>query len=520
MRSFRFGTLLVTLVAAVTPAFAAAPVATKPGVHWLDYTILVAYLACIVLIGLFFRSGNASLKQYYRGENNIPSWAAGVSLMATRLTAVTFISIPAKAYATNWTYFLLPFSNLAVAYVVARWVVPFYCRLDLTSIYEYLEARFNSRVRLLGCLAFLSLETARLGVLILVPALVVTVISDLNIYLCILLIGAVTTVSTAIGGIKAVVWVDVLQAFLKISGALLCIGIVWWRVEQPLEGLAAAFHAGKLKLIEPSFDLSKASFVIIVLYWIGELKNYMANQTNAQRFMVTKDERAAKSSVWVGATSMVGMILLCLIMGTALYVFYQAHPERMAAPLAKPDELVPFFIIHEMPPGLGGLMLAAVFSASMASLNSALNSISAVVVTDLYRRYGRPREDRASVRFGKGVIWVAGALATGVGLMLAQYRIDSLFDKLTEVLGLFGGSLGGIFLLGIFTRRGDSRGALIGFVGSCAMLFYVKTYTTINLLAYLAIGMLSCFAIGYLVSRLWPKENKDLSGLTVHTAKM
>ena len=488
-------------------------------VHWIDYTVVAAYFAVVLTVGIWFASrGPMSLKGYYRGENSISPSAAGLSLMATRLSVVTFISIPAKAYSTNWTYVLLPFSNIAVAFVVTRWILPFYCQLDLTSIYEYLERRFDRSIRLLGSFSFLGLETARLGVLILVPALVVTVVTDANVYLCILAVGVVTTVSTAIGGIKAVIWVDVFQAVLKLAGVLICIGVIVARLDHPLAALAAAIHAGKLKLVEPSFDLSKPSLVIIALYWIGEIKNYVANQTNAQRFMVTRDVAAAQRSVWIAAISMVAMIVLCLAMGTALHLFYREFPARLNPAMKNADELVPYFILHEMPVGLAGLLLAVVFSASMAALNSALNSISAVVVTDLYRPLFPEREDRTCVRFGKGVIWIAGGLATVVGVLMARQRVDSLFDRLMEILGLFGGGLGGIFVLGIFTTRAHSRGAWLGFAGSCVVLFVVKTFTTVHLLAYMAVGLLSCFGFGYVCSLLWPSVEKDLRGLTVHTA--
>jgi SSS family transporter len=507
----------------ILASYAQAQTAATPpreSVHPVDYAVLASYFAGVLLIGLCFRaSSSGSVKEYFRGDNNIPAWAAGLSLMATRLSAVTFVSIPAKAYATDWTYLLLPFSNLVVAGVVSRWVVPFYHQLDLTSIYEYLEARFSRGVRLLGSLSFLALETARLSVLVLVPALVIAVVADVNIYLCIFAIGAVTTVSTALGGIKGVIWVDVLQAALMLGGALLCIGAAWFQLDHPLESLRSAAAAGKLKLIEPSLDLTTPSLVIVVLFWFGEIKNYIANQTNAQRFIVTRDVASARRTVWIGAWSMVATIVLCMAVGTTLYLFYTEHPQRLPE-LGKPDELLPWFIIREVPVGIAGLLLAAIFSAAMSSLNSALNSISSVVVRDLYQLILPARSDRDGVRVGRIVVWIAGALATGLGLLMAGQHIESLFDQLTEMLGLFGGPLGGVFLLGISTTRAHSRGVLLGYVASCLLLAYVKTSTSIHLLSYLAIGTFGCFAFGYLFSRLLPGPVKDLRRLTVHTASL
>lgn len=512
---------LLLLLATAAPVCAAGEAGdgARAHLHWLDQAVLAAYFASVLLIGLVFRDhGAGSVKEYFRAENRIPPWAAGVSLMATRLSAVTLVSIPAKAFATNWTYLLLPFGNIAVAYVVARWVVPFYHRLDLTSIYEYLEARFGPGVRLLGSVSFLALETARLGVLILVPALVVTVVTDLNRYACILALGLVTTVSTALGGIKGVIWVNVLEAALLLGGTLVCLVIILLRLDQPLAGLAAAAGAGKLTLIEPSLDPTRPSLLIVGLYWIGEIKNYVANQTNAQRFIVTPDVATAQRSVWIGALSMVFVITLCMMLGTALHLYYAENPQRLVADMGNPDELLPWFIIREVPAGLAGLLLAAIFCSAMSSLNSALNSISSVVVKDIYQRYFPDRSDAAGVRLGRALVWVGGGLATLVGLLMAGYRIDSLFDQLTELLGLFGGPLGGAFLLGIFTTRANTRGLLVGYAGACAVLAWVKAATHIHLLGYMAIGLMTCFVLGYLSSWLLPEKPRDLRRLTVHTA--
>jgi Na+/proline symporter len=255
--------------------------------------------------------------------------------------------------------------------------------------------------------------------------------------------------------------------------------------------------------------------MIIVLSWIGEIKNYVANQTLAQRFIVTRDEKSAARAVWINACAIVPAITLCMVVGTALFMFYSVHPERLNPAMSKPDELLPTFILHELPPGLAGIAVAAIVAASMS--NSVLNSMSAVVVSDLYRPLFPRRNDQSAVRFGARFVWVAGIFGTGVAVLLAQYRIESLFDQLMELLGLFGGGLGGIFLLGIFTTRGNAAGAWAGLLVSCVVLFYVKFYTPVHVFAYLAIGMMTCFGVGYVVSAMTSRRQKNLSGLTVHT---
>ena len=485
-----------------------------------DYCALVAYFGSLLLVGYYFSKREKTTDDYFRGGKRVAWYAAGLSIVATKLSAVSYMSLPAKSFDANWLYILLPVGNLAAAWFVAKLVIPFYCRLNVTTVYEYLEARFDVRVRIVGGLAFLVYEIARMGILFLLPAIALAVVADLNIFACIAIMGVIATAYTLMGGVEAVIWTDFAQVLVMMGGALLAIILVASRVPGGApEIIAAASDAGKLKAFDWNLDLTTATVWVFVLHWVGGFKNYIANQTLAQRYISTRDEKQAARSVWLAGFVGVLSSWLLLAVGTAIYGYYRAFPERMDDSIGTSDEIFPTFIINEMPVGIAGLLIAAIFSAAMSSLDSAINSSSAVIVTDLQRRLLPAVSERAYLVSGRVLTTLLGIFGTGVALFLATLEIRSLFDKTMEFFGLFGGGLGGIFLLGVLTTRANSAGVLIGFFASAVLQYVVKMHSPLHFFLYIFTGMASCYAIGYVASLAFRRPPIDLQGLTIHTTK-
>ena len=196
----------------------------------MDYFALAAYFGFLLLVGFYFSKREKSTDDYFRGGKRVVWYAAGLSIVATKLSAVSYMSLPAKSFDTNWLYFLLPVGNLAAAWFVAKLVIPFYCRLNITTVYEYLEARFDLSVRIVGSTAFLVYEIARMGILFLLPAIALAVVADMNIFVCIAIMGVIATIYTLLGGVEAVIWTDFVQVLVMMGGALLAIILVASRV--------------------------------------------------------------------------------------------------------------------------------------------------------------------------------------------------------------------------------------------------------------------------------------------------
>jgi Na+/proline symporter len=252
--------------------------------------------------------------------------------------------------------------------------------------------------------------------------------------------------------------------------------------------------------------------------FFNNLVPYTADQAVVQRYLTPSDERRAASAVWMGTFLALPASIVFFGLGTALFAFYRAHPERLN-PLGQGDQVFAWFIVQELPAGLSGLLIAGVFAAAMSSLDSSMNSIATTVTTDFYRRFRPEADDRRCLALARGLTLLLGALAAAVALWFAQAGIQSLFDQFLELVGLLGGTLAGLFALGIFTREATGPGALVGAAASLGLLGWVATATDLSGLLYAAIGIVSCMAIGWLASLVLPRPARSIEGLTIYTLR-
>lgn len=494
------------------------PFGRSGNIALLDYLVLVAYFITVLIIGYVFSRRLKGTDDYFRGGKRIPWWAAGLSILVTKLSAITFMSLPAKAFATNWLYFWIPVGNVLLAIIVIKCILPFYYRLDITSTYEYLEKRFNTTTRLIGSATYVVFEVVRMGVLLLLPAIVITVITGIDIYICIVIIGVVVTLYTMMGGIEAVIWTDVLQAVILISGCIAALVIVGLEIEPARLNSFLHSSVGQQKMRYTDFntDFTQATLLVIGLSWIGKLQDYVSNQAVVQRFISTQDEKAAARSIWVASLLGIPVIAMFLILGTGLFLFYESNPGKLDVFMEQPDALLATFILREMPPGISGLVMAAIFAAAMSSLDSSINSMSTVIITDYYKKFGSGVSEVKSLKLAKILTIFLGAFGTASALVMAGGDVSSLYDQLFSVIGLFGGGLAGVFILGIFTTRANSAGALTGFFASALILFGVSNYSDLHVFLYAIIGMGSCIGIGYVMSLLIPTKQNTSLGFTIY----
>ncbi len=486
----------------------------------LDWLVIAIYLFTMLGIGLHFylREKRNSTADFFVGGRSIPFWAAGVSLYATNTSSISFIAIPAKAFETNWQYL----TNNLVAVVglvfVATWVVPLLRRLDLMSVYSYLETRFHPAIRMLAsALAIVMQIGSRMSVVLFLPALAIATITGLDVTWSVWIMGGITILYTALGGMKAVIWTDFVQMFVMFGGALFAIGycvlaldggaVEFWRV-------AAAEE--KTKLFDFSFDLTQATvwgFIFLVLFDV--VLTFPKDQVLMQRVLSTKSGKDAGRSIWMFGAIMIPGGFMFYMIGTALYAYYKAHPERMN-PLLSIDATFPLFIAAELPMGVTGLIIAGIFAAAMSTLSSIINSVATMASVDFYERLAKNPTPRKSVLFAEAATVVAGLVGIAAALMLARYDIRSLFDVSIELAGLLGGGFAGAYTLGMFTRRANSPGVAIG-VGSAIVLTTIAWwFKLVHPYFYLAISIMLCIVIGYIASLFFPAPTRSLKGLTIY----
>jgi Na+/proline symporter len=279
-----------------------------------------------------------------------------------------------------------------------------------------------------------------------------------------------------------------------------------------------AEDADKLRLFDLHFSISSPTLWVLVLGGIGaNLISYGSDQAVIQRYLTTKDEKDAARGIWTNALLTIPASIIFFGLGTALYTFFKSNPEALTPALQNTDAIFPWFIVAQLPAGVAGLLIAGIFAAAMSSLDSSMNSVAAAFTTDFYRRFKPTADEHKYLKIARLVTVVIGLSGIVFALVMATWDIQSLWSEFTKFIGLFGGGLGGLFILAIFTERTNAKGAIIGLITSAIVQFFLSTHYRVPGVLFAATGMITCVVIGYIASLMMPKKEKDLDGLTIHS---
>lgn len=493
---------------------------SKVLLKWLDWAVILVYLSAMVGIGLYFylQEKRSSTADFFVGGRSIPFWAAGISLYATNTSSISFIAIPAKAFETNWQYLTNNLIAITGLMFVAVWIVPLLRRLDLMSVFSYLETRFHPAIRMIASgLAIVMQIGSRMSIILFLPSLAIATITGIDVLWSILIMGGFTILYTTLGGMKAVIWTDFVQVFVMFGGALFAIGFIVSRIHGGVpEFIDTAMAADKMHLLDFSFDLTKATvwgFIFLVLFDV--VLTFPKDQVLMQRVLSTRSDKEAGRSIWTMAAIMIPGGFVFYMIGTALWVYYKEHPERLN-PMLPIDATFPLFIAAELPMGVTGLIIAAIFAAAMSTLSSIINSVSTLASVDFYEKLAKNPTPKKSVFFAEVAGVVVGLLAMGLAIILSRIDIRSLFDVSIELAGLLGGGFAGAYTLGMFTRRANSPGVAIGIASSICLTLIAWSMKLVHPYFYLAISILICIVVGYLASLCFPAPSRSLKGLTIY----
>lgn len=487
------------------------------GFSSLDYAVVVLYLLAIAAFGSSFYRRKSSARDYFLGGKSMSWLPAGISIIAADLSAITVMGAPAWSYKNNLELLWVTVAYPLVAPIVIIVFVPFYSRLNLYTAYEYLERRFNLGVRLFTSALFQILRSWHVAVAVYGPALVINLVTGLAVWKCIVLMGLFTTFYTTLGGIKAVIWTDVIQFCTVTSGVLLILFTALYHVPG---GLPAAWDAaregGKLQFINTDFDLSKLTTIWACLAGgaILALGPLTTDQAILQRLFTTKSAKDCRQSVILQSILIVPIIGLLYAVGVALFVFYRTHPDRLGG-LSSNDALVPFFAVSELPSGVAGLVIAAIFAASMAVMSAGINSLTTATTVDFYQRVFRPGKTpthyATAGRIGT-LVW--GCLVTGLALFAD--RAGDLVVAYSRVSSLISGPMLGIFLLGTTTTRATGTGSITGGVMGVVAALLTIWMTNWSFFYLGVIGAITTFVAGLSISLLTPKpDSQQLIGLVM-----
>ena len=427
---------------------------------WLDYLVIAGYLLGITAFGSWFGRFQRSTRDYFLTGRSVPWWAICFTIVATETSTLSFIGVPAGAYAGNMT-----FLQLAIGYVVGRILVsalfiPAYFRGELFTSYELLQRRFGAPVKNVAAGIFVVTRTLADGVRLFATALVISVVTQVPVTWTVLLIGAAMIVYTVRGGAAAVIWTDVVQMFVYVAGAL----VVFWALAARVDGglaaaLDAAAAAGRLRVWDFSLDP-----VRVYTFWAGliggvalTLATHGTDQYLVQRLLSARSARDASIGLVLSGFIVFAQFVLFLTIGALLFAYYSATP--LPRPLGRTDEVLPLFVVSELPHGVAGFIVAAIVAAA---LSPSINALAATTVNDFYVKYLRPDADEQTLmRVSKRATIFWGAAQIAVAL-LAQRLDRSVLDAGLLVLSFAAGPVLGAFVIGVRTTRVRSGAMLAG----------------------------------------------------------
>ena len=478
------------------------------------WAVVGGYFAFMAVMAWVFMRRKKDPNAFFKGGQRIPWYVAGVSIYATMLSSITFLSVPSLAYISDWRLFPnMIVGMLVVAPVAIAFYMPVFRRSGLTSAYEYLERRFNLGTRLFASGAFVVFMILRVAVVTLLPALALDAVTGMGVDVAIAVCGAVTVIYCAFGGLEAVIWSDFVQGFVLVAGAIAIFCYLVAGTDGGLAGmLQMASAAGKDVLLDFRPEFGELVFWVACVQGVTQFAfSFTSDQCIVQRYIAVKDEKAAVRSIWFNYSLSIVMGAVFFGIGTALWAHYKCHPEMLPPVVPKPDSILPIFIGTELPPVVAGLVTAAVFAATISTLSANLSAASSALTSDFVVRFRPGISDHAKVRFGQAFVVATGILGTLAAFGLAHLDLRSLCDVFQEIISTLTAGITGVFFLGIFMKRVGGAAALAALIVNYAVCFAFKfggVSAALGLHPFLTggIGLAACILTGALLGLAFPRR--------------
>ncbi len=469
-------------------------------IHPLDLAIVIAYLLGVTALGMRFRRGQRNATDYFLGGRTAPWWALAFSIVATETSTLTIIGTPAISYGGNLTFLQLVFGYLLGRVLIVLLLLPGYFRGEFFTAYALIEKRFGERMRAVAASTFLITRAIAEGVRVSAIALVVSVVLGTSEHLAVVIVIALTVLYTFEGGMKAVIWTDVAQLLIYLTGSAVTFFVLLHRIPGGWSEVAhvAAAAGHKLQLLDFSWNLATK-----YTFWSGliggaflTMATHGTDQIIVQRLLAAKSERDSRRALLASGVIVLFQFIVFLLIGVFLYVFAQHSP--LLTPGERADRILPLFLVREMPVGLAGLLLASIVAVAMSNASGSLNSLAASSVLDLAKLRGQTADPTRFLRLSRGMTLAWGLVLMGFGMV----KWGPLLETGLTVASLPFGSLLGLFLLGTFDRGANARGALVGMFAGLAAVLSVFQFTKVAFTWYFMIGAIITFLVGWLASRI------------------
>ena len=474
----------------------------------IDLIVFLSFTLGTVLFGSSFVRKNKNADDYTKGSGTMPGIVVGMSIFATYVSSISFLGLPGNAFLGNWNSLVFSFSIPLAAIIAAKYFVPFYRSISSASAYSFLEERFGYWARAYAAVCYLLTQVARIGSVLFLMALPLHSMLGWSVPVIIVVSALAVIIYSVLGGIKAVIWTDAIQGTILIAGAIMCVIVLLLSMpEGPAQLFDIAIANNKFSLGSFGFELNNSTFWVMLLYGTFiNLQNFGIDQNYVQRFKSAKDLKSARFSALFGGMLYLPVSALFFFIGTGLFAFYTANAHLLPTDMPA-DKVFPYFIIHELPVGVTGLLIAAVFAAGMSTVSTSINSSATVVLTDFFRRKSKPESAASDMKSLYLISLILGVL--GMFVALAMMSVKSALDAWWSLAGIFSGGMLGLFLMGYLSRAPKSIHAMLA-VGVGLVLIAWLSFSGQSIFhTYLTIvfGTLSIVIVGFVLSFIFVKKN-------------
>jgi solute:Na+ symporter, SSS family len=469
--------------------------------RFIDYAVILLYLGIVLLISFYYKRKEQSVKDYFLNAEGVPWWAVTFSIIAAETSTLTFISIPGLAYITNLNFLQVAFGYAIGRVIVARYFLPAYFSGELTTAYSFLENRFGIRTRTMASVIFLFTRTAADGVRLFATAIPLKLLLGIEYPYAILIIALVSLVYSRAGGVRGIIWVDVLQMSVYIIGAVVSIVIILGNYTGSFDAL---FEQGKLQIINLNFGANASEFFTkpytLISGLIGgmffSMSSHGADQLIVQKLLATRNLKVAQKALKASGVIAVIQFLLFLLLGACLYLFYGKLNIRS-------DEVFPKFIIESLPAGVSGFVIAGLLAAALSTLAASISSMSSSTLYDLFTKKLAVYQDSKWLVLVLSVVW------TSILVISSFFFMNSSKAVVEIALGIssftFGGLLG-VFLLGLFFKGANEKGAICALIFSTIGMIFVIVFNISAWTWFILIGVIIAFITGVLFSKLFSRN--------------
>jgi SSS family solute:Na+ symporter len=505
-------------------------------IHIIDYTIIIISFIVSLVVGLWFARRQKNTNNYFLAGGKLPSWAIGLSILATLISSITFLAYPGSGYSSNWILLVQGLMVPIVLILFVGFIVPLYRHVIKLSAYEYFERRFGVFARMYSSVSFVLTHFSKMGTVFFLLALALSKMVGIDTVTWIWIVGAIVIFITLLGGMEAIVWLDVIQSIMLIMGGIVSLAIILSTSEGgPTAIWKVAMENGHIGFGPFDWDFVNLTFIVMVLNGIFyAIQKYGTDQTIVQRYLTARSDKSAVKASLIGVLLCVPVWAMFMFIGTALFSYYKISGDPLPVGI-NPDAVFPFFIMTKLPVGVVGLVISALIAAAISTLDADLNCLSAICMQDYYIRLRPDSTEKQRMVISKIFIILAGFGAIAVALFFVKAGTEGVLKTIFTIYAIFSGGIAGMFLLGIFSKRANMKGLYFGIGASVLFTAYALLTSTpvywggkerllldmgnlnFNHHEYM-IGVYShllLFVIGYLAS-LFFKNEKDVRSLTYY----